>query len=65
MDVADRTRTDRITLTSNASAELARRSESQQLRPDDDSLDPDDILELDPADLIEDDDEAPLAERGG
>jgi len=32
MDVADRTRTDRITLTSNASAELARRSESQQLR---------------------------------
>jgi hypothetical protein len=59
MDSADRTQDDRITITSNASAEIARRSEVEQLRPDD----ADDILELDPADLIEDDDEAAFDER--
>jgi hypothetical protein len=66
MDAADRTSNDRITITSNASAELARRSEVDQLRPADEGLEPDDILELDPDDLIEDDDyEAPFEERWG
>jgi hypothetical protein len=66
MDAAHRTQNDRITLTSNASAELARRSEVDELRPDDDAPDADDVVELDPDDLIEDDDyEAPFEGRWG
>jgi hypothetical protein len=58
----------RITLVSNASAELARTSERSMSSPDVVGA-PDDLTELDPDDLVEDDEdepyESPFDERWG
>ena len=67
MDASNQALQERITLTSNESAELARRFEERRMR-EEPTLD--DIVELDPDDVIDDEEpelayEAPFDERWG